>query len=138
MLVYNHCFKCERNLEDMHDRFSICFICRKCFCINCYKPHNHNNIDKNYESLFDIIKQKSETLHKPMLIDWTVCNLVDIYENSLIERMTVRQTTRLRSDFSSFHRRLINIKERFNYLFIEMVLRKKFCFDICELILSFI
>ena len=138
MVTYNECFKCEEKFEDKFDKVMTCYICRKSFCINCYKSHNHNNVEANYETLFNIVKEKSETLHKPILIDWATCDLIDIYENSIIEKMTIRLTCRVRCDFKTFHRQLINIKERFNYLSIEMILRKKFCFDIYELILSFI
>ena len=133
-----NCFRCNINFEDKYDKYSICYVCRKSFCIICYEKHNHKNIDSDYEMLYEIIKTKSHTLYKPIIIYDFEYGCRDIYENALLERKTIREATRFRSDFVSFHRQLMNIKERHNYLFVEMIISKKFCLDIYELILSFL
>ena len=137
MLLYINCFKCEIQFEDRYDKYSICYVCRKAFCVECYGKHEHNNVEKNYEILFNIIKDKTNALYKPLTkYDWN--NLIEIEQDSIRELMMTRIIIRQKYDFMSFHRQLFNIKERFNYLFIEMILSKKFCFEIYELILSFI
>ena len=133
-----NCFKCEKNIEYKFDMFSICYVCRKIYCVTCYAKHKHNNIESDYEILYEIVKTKSHTLYTPIIIYDFEYGCRDIYENALLERETIRHTTRFRSSFETFHGQLLNIRKRFNYLLIEMIIRKKFCFDIYELILSFI
>ena len=132
-----NCFKCCIKFEDKYDKYSICFICRKSFCIECYEKHKHNNVESQFETLQDIIKEKTNTLYKPLSkYNWNEC--LEIYQDSIRERMTIICICRQRYDFIGFHRQLVNIKERFNYLFIEMIFKKLFCCDICNHILSFI
>ena len=132
-----NCFKCCIKFEDVYEMFIICFICRKYFCIKCYGNHKHNNIESNYEHLYNIIKDKNDTLYKPLPIcDWNTSFEVD-YAIAM-ERMMNRYITHHRCDFITFCRQHTNMKERFNYLFIEMIFKKLFCFDIFEHILSFI
>ena len=67
----NICFKCCIKFEDAYEMFIICFICRKYFCIKCYGNHKHNNVESYYEDLYNIIKDKNDTLYKPLPIcDW--------------------------------------------------------------------
>ena len=61
-----NCFKCRIKFEDVYEMFIICFICRKYLCIKCYGNHKHNNIKSNYEDLYDIVKDKTNTLYKPV------------------------------------------------------------------------
>ena len=132
-----NCFRCCIKFEDAYEMFIICFICRKYFCIKCYGNHKHNNVESYYEDLYNIIKDKNDTLYKPLPI--YDCNTSSEVEHAIaMERMMNRYIVRQRCDFLSFYRQLVNIKERFNYLFIEMMLNKIFCFDIFEHILSFI
>ena len=131
------CFKCRIKLEDVYEMFIICFICRKYFCIKCYGNHKHNNIESNYEHLYNIIKDKNDTLYKPLPIcDWNTS--FEVVYAIAMERLMNRYMIRLRCDFISFQRQLISMKERFNYLFIKMLFIKLFCCDIYEHILSFI
>ena len=132
-----NCFKCCIKFEDVYEIFIICFICRKYFCIKCYGNHNHINVESYYEDLYNIIKDKNDTLYKPLHIcDWNTSFEVD--HAIAMERMMNRYIVRQRCDFISFYRQLGNIKERFNYLFIEMIFKKLFCCDISNHILSFI
>ena len=55
-----------------------------------------------------------------------------------MERMINRYITHHRCDFITFYRQNTNMKEIFNYLFIEMLLNKIFSFDIYNQILSFV
>ena len=65
----NICFKCYINFEDVYDMFLFCYVCRKYFCIACH--HKHNNIESYYEDLYNIFKDKNDTLYKPLPIcDW--------------------------------------------------------------------
>ena len=85
----------------------------------------------------NIIKDKNDTLYKPLPIcEWNTSGEVD--HAIFMEGMMNRHMIRLRCDFISFQRQLIKMKERFNYLFIEMLFIKLFCCDIYEHILSFI
>ena len=132
-----NCFKCNINLEDKYDKFSICFICRKSFCVECYGNHKHNNVESHFETLQNMIKDKTNTLYKPLNhYNWNNC--LEIYQDAFMQRITTICICRQRCDFIGFHRQLINIKERFNYLFIEMIFKKLFCCDISNHILSFI
>ena len=132
-----NCFKCCINFEDKYDKFSICFICRKSFCVECYGNHKHNNVESHFETLQNMIKDKTNTLYKPLNhYNWNNC--LEIYQDAFMQRITTICICRQRCDFIGFHRQLINIKERFNYLFIEMIFRKLFCCDISNHILSFI
>ena len=132
-----NCFKCCINFEDKYDKFSICFICRKSFCVECYGNHKHNNVESYYEDLYNIIKDKNDTLYKPLPIcDWNTSSEVD--HAIAMERMMNRYITHHRCDFISFYRQLVNIKERSKYSFIEMIFKKLFCRDVYNHILSFI
>ena len=103
----------------------------------CYHKHHHNNTEALYENLFSIIMEKNNTLYKPLPIcDWNTSYEVD-YAIAM-ERMMNRYIVRQRCDFIGFYRQLVNIKERFNYSFIEMIFKKLFCRDVCNHILSFI
>ena len=133
----NICFKCYINFEEVYDMFLLCYVCRKYFCIACYHKHHHNNTETQYENLFNIIMEKNNTLYKPLPIcDWNTSSEVD--HAIAMERMMNRYIVRQRCDFISFYRQLGNIKERFNYSFIEMIFKKLFCHDIIELILRFV
>ena len=115
------CFKCGIYFEDIYDMVTICYVCRKYLCMACHNKHNHNNIETKCENLVDIIKEKNEALYKPIPIcDWNTS--FDIENAIMMNRSKVRQ----RCDFTYFHRQLINMKERFNYLFIEMIFKKYF------------
>ena len=132
-----NCFKCCIKFEDVYEMFIICFICRKYFCIKCYGNHKHNNIKLNYEDLYNIIKDKNDTLYKPLPI--YDCNTSSEIDRAIaMERMMNRYIVRHRCDFISFYRQLVNIKERFNYSFIDMIFKKLFCCDVYNHILSFI
>ena len=73
-----NCFKCCIKFEDKYDKYTICFICRKSFCIECYGKHKHNNVESNYEDLYNIIKDKNDALYKPLPIcDWNTSFEVD-------------------------------------------------------------
>ena len=123
--------------EDVYEMFIICIICRTYFCIKWYGSHKHNNIESYYEDLYNIIKDKNDALYKPLPIcDWNTSFEVD-YAIAM-ERMMNHYITHHRYDFITFYRQHTNMKERFNYLFIEMILNKIFCFDIYNHILSFI
>ena len=136
-MLQNICFKCYINFEDVYDMFLLCYVCRKYFCIACYHKHHHNNTETLYENLFSIIMEKNNTLYKPLPI--YDCNTSYEVDYAIaMERMMNRYITRHRCDFITFCRQHTNMKERFNYLFIEMILNKIFCFDICSHILSFI
>ena len=132
-----NCFKCCVKFEDVYEMFIICFICRKYFCIKCYGNHNHNNVESFYEYPYNVIKDKNDALYKPL----PICNWNTSFEVDYaipMERMMNRYITRHRCDFITFCRQHTNMKERFNYLFIEMILNKIFCFDVYNHILSFI
>ena len=132
-----NCFKCCIKFEDVYEMFIICFICRKYFCIKCYGNHKHNNVESYYEDLYNIIKDKNDTLYKPLPI--YDCNTSSEIDHAIyMERMMKRYIVRQRCDFISFYRQLVNIKERFNYSFIEMIFKKLFCRDVYNHILSFI
>ena len=132
----NICFKCCIKFEDVYEMFIICFICRKYFCIKCYGSHKHNNIESYYEDLYNIIKDKNDTLYKPLPIcDWNTSIEVDYV--IAMERMMNRYITHHRCEFITFCRQHKNMKEQFNYFFIEMILNNIFCFDIYNHILSF-
>ena len=132
-----NCFKCCIKFEDVYEMFIICFICRKYFCIKCYGNHKHNNIKSNYEDLYNVIKDKNDTLYKPLPIcDWNTS--IDVDQAIAMERMMNRYISRRRCDFITFYRQQTNMKERFNYLFIEMMLEKLFCSDITNHIMRFI
>ena len=132
-----NCFKCSITFEDVYEMFIICSICRKYFCVKCYGNHKHNNIESCYEDLYNVIKDKNDALYKPLPIcDWNTSFEVD-YAIAM-ERMINHYITHHRCDFITFYRQHTNMKERFNYLFIEMILNKIFCFDIYNHILSFI
>ena len=132
-----NCFKCCIKFEDKYDKCTICYVCRKTFCIECYGNHKHNNIKSNYEDLYNVIKDKNDALYKPLPIcDWNTSFEVD-YAITM-KRMMNHYITHHRCDFITFYRQHTNMKERFNYLFIEMILNKIFCFDIYNQILSFI
>ena len=116
--------------------FIICFICRKYFCIKCYGNHKHNNVESYYEDLYDIIKDKNDTLYKPIPV--YECNTSYEVDHAIaMERMMNHYITRHRCDFITFYRQQTNLKERFNYLFIEMILNKIFCCDVSNHILIF-
>ena len=137
MLQNNCCFVCNVKIEDIYDKFSICFICRKSFCVECYGNHKHNNVESHFETLQNMIKDKTNTLYKPLNhYNWNNC--LEIYQDAFMQRITTICICRQRCDFIGFHRQLINIKERFNYLFIEMIFRKLFCCDVYNQIMSFI
>ena len=132
-----NCFKCNINFEDKYDKYTICFICRKSFCVECYGNHKHNNVESHFETLQNMIKDKTNTLYKPLNhYNWNNC--LEIYQDAFMQRITTICICRQRCDFIGFHRQLINIKERFNYSFIEMIFKKLFCRDVCNHILSFI
>ena len=83
------------------------------------------------------MKDKNDTLYKPLPI--YDCNTSSEVDHAIaMERMMNRYITHHRCDFISFYRQLVNIKERFNYLFIEMIFKKLFCRDVYNHILSFI
>ena len=110
---------------------------KACLLSNISEGLAHNNIKSNYEDLYDIVKDKNNTLYKPLPIrDWNTSFEVD-YAIAM-ERMMNHYITRHRCDFITFYRQHTNMKERFNYLFIEMILNKIFCFDIYNQIMSFI
>ena len=133
----NICFKCCIKFEDAYEMFIICFICRTYFCIKCYGNHKHNNIESYYEDLYNIIKDKNDTLYKPLPI--YECNTSSEIDHAIaMERMMNRYIVRQRCGFISFYRQLVNIKERFNYSFIEKIFKKLFCRDVYNHILSFI
>ena len=95
------CFKCCIKFEDVYEMFIICFICRKYFCIKCYGNQKHNNIESNYEDLYNVIKDKNDALYKPLPIcDWNTSFEVD-YAIAM-ERMMNRYITRHRCDFITF------------------------------------
>ena len=50
-----NCFKCRIKFEDKYDKYTICYACRKTFCIECYGNHKHNNVESCFEKLQDII-----------------------------------------------------------------------------------
>ena len=132
-----NCFKCSIKFEDVYQMFIICSICRKYFCIKCYGKHKHNNIESNYEDLYNVIKDKNDALYKPLPI--CDCNTSFEVDYAIaMERMMISYITHHRCDFITFYRQHTNMKERFNYLFIEMILNKIFCFDVYNHILSFI
>ena len=132
-----NCFKCCIKFEEVYEMFIICFICRKYFCIKCYGSHTHNNIESCYEDLYNVIKDKNDTLYKPLPIcDWNTSFEVD-YAIAM-ERMMNSYITHHRCDFITFYQQHTNMKERFNYLFIEMMLEKLFCYDITDHIMRFI
>ena len=105
-------FNCETKFEDIYDKYTICFICRKSFCIECYGNHKHNNVEADFEDLLKIIKEKSNTLYTPL----KEYNCLEIYQDAIIGRITTICICRQQCDFINFHRQLINIKERFTYL----------------------
>ena len=79
----------------------------------------------------------NDTRYKPLPIcDWNTSFEVD-YAIAM-ERMMNHYITRHRCDFITFCRQHTNMKERFNYLFIEMMLEKLFCSDITNHIMRFI
>ena len=130
-------FNCETNFEDIYDKYTICFICRTSFCIECYGNHKHNNVETDFEDLLKVIKEKSNTLYTPLKeYNWNNC--LEIYQDAIIGRITTRCICRQRCDFINFHRQLINIKEGFTYLFIKMIFKKMLCFNISKSLLSFI
>ena len=132
-----NCFKCCIKFEDVYEMFIICFICRKYFCIKCYGNHKHNNVESHFETLQNMIKDKTNTLYKPLNhYNWKNC--LEIYQDAFMQRITTICICRQRCDFIGFYRQLVNIKERFNYLFIEMIFKKLFCRDVYNHILSFI
>ena len=132
-----NCFKCNIKFENVYEMFIICFICRKYFCIKCYGNHKHNNLKSNYEDLYNVIKDKNDALYKPLPIcAWNTSFEVDYAIAK--ERMMNRYIVRQRCDFITFYRQQTNMKERFDYLFIEMILNKIFCFDIYNQLLSFV
>ena len=64
-------FKCCITFEDVHEMFTICYVCRKYLCMTCHNKHTHNNIETHCENLVDIIKEKNDALYKPIPIcDW--------------------------------------------------------------------
>ena len=130
------CFKCCIKSEDVYEMFIICFICRKYFCVKCYGNHKHNNIKSNYEDLYDIVKDKNDTLYKLLPI-FDLNTSFEVDYAIAMERLMNHYITRHRCDFISFQQQPINMKERFNYLFIESILNKILCFDIYNHILSF-
>ena len=88
-----NCFKCCIKFEDVYEMFIICFICRKYFCIKCYGNHKHNNVESYYEDLYNIIKDKNDTLYKPLPIcDWNTSFEVDYV--IAMERMMNHYITR--------------------------------------------
>ena len=104
---------------------------------NYYGKHEHNNVGSYYEDLYNIIKDKNDALYKPLPIcDWNTS--FEVNYDIAMERMINHYITHHRCDFITFCRQHTNMKERFNYLFIEMILNKIFCFDMYEHILSFI
>ena len=113
------------------------FFCRKSFCVECYGNHKHNNDVLDFEDLLKVTKEKSNTLYTPLKeYNWNNC--LEIYQDVIMERITTIPICRQRSDFISCQKQMVNIKKRFKYLFIEKVLKKLFCRDITEHILSFI
>ena len=112
-----------QNFEDNCDKHTICFFCRKSFCVECYGNHNHNNVESDFEDLLKVIKETSNTLYTP-LKEYYRNNCLEIYQDAIVERITTITICRQRSDFISCQKQIINIKERFKYLFIEMVLKK--------------
>ena len=83
-----------------------------------------------------LLKIKNDTLYKPLpTCDWNTSYEVD-YAIAM-ERMMNRYITHHRCDFITFYRQHTNMKERFNYLFIEMIFEKIFCCDASKHILSF-
>ena len=121
----SNCFKSDLTFEDIYDKYTISFICRKSFCIECYGNHNHNNVDSDFEDLLKVIKEKSNTLYTP-LNEYSWNNCLETCQDAIMERIITISICRQRSNFISFHKQMVNIKERFKYLFIEMVLKKYF------------
>ena len=112
-----NCFKCCIKFEDVYEMFIIRFICRKYFCFECYGSHKHNNIESCYEDLYNIIKDKNDTLYKPLPIcDWNTS--FEVEYAIAMERMMNHYITRHRYDFITFYRQHTNMKERFKYLLI--------------------
>ena len=131
------CFKCCIKFEDVYEMFIICFIYKRYFCITCYHKHHHNNTESHYENLFNIIIEKNNTLYKPL----PICDLNTSFEVDYaiaMERMMNHYITHHRCDFITFYRQHTNMKERFNYLFIEMMLEKLFCSDMTNHIMRYI
>ena len=100
---------CFKIFEDKYDKYTICYVCRKTFCIKCYGNHKHNNVESYFEKLQDIIKEKTNTLYKPLRpYNWNEC--LEIYQDSIRDRITTICICRQRGDFISFNRQLMNIK----------------------------
>ena len=132
-----NCFKCCIKFEDVYEMFIIWYICGKHFCVKCYGNHKPNNVESNYEDLYNIIKDKNDALYKPLPIcDWNTS--FEVEYAIAMERMMNRYITHHRCDLITFYRQNTNMKERFNYLFIEMMLEKLFCSDITNHIMRFI
>ena len=112
-----------QNFEDNCDKHTICFFCRKSFCVECYGNHKHNNDVLDFEDLLKVTKEKLNTLYTP-LKEYYRNNCLEIYQDAIVERITTITICRQRSDFISCQKQMVNIKERFKYLFIEMVLKK--------------
>ena len=54
------------------------FYLQKIFCVKCYGSHKHNNVESNYEHVYNIIKDKNDALYKPVPIcDWNTSFEVD-------------------------------------------------------------
>ena len=137
MLVLNHCFKCYTTFDDQCISFSICFVCRKCFCKDCYSKHKHTNVDTKFETLYDIIKEKIDALYTPLRpYNWNNC--LEIERDARMERITMLSICHQRTDFNSFQYKMYNAKERFHYFLCKMLLKQKFIYDVLEHIMTFI
>ena len=135
MLIVSHCYKCGVKFEDNYACFSICYVCRKSFCRTC--THKHKLVEKDTE-LHDIIKEKTNFVYTPLkTYNWG--NLTEIELDTRMQRLSFMNVLHQKTDFNSFNSKICNAKERFIYVLIRMILRKRIMTnDVLEHAMSFL
>ena len=112
-----------QNFEDNCDKHTICFFCRKSFCVECYGNHKHNNDVLDFEDLLKVTKEKLNTLYTPLKeYNWNNC--LEIYQDAIMERITTIPICRQRSDFISCHKQMVNIKNVLSICLLKWFLKK--------------
>ena len=143
------CKECQKTYNDSVLDFSICYVCEYIFCDKCF--HAHCITVYVDETLKQLIKDKGkyakesflkpfncDSLGYPINFDYTTIDLAQVEATrTMIKPYRIIDSTGI-FDYKYFAHDIIKMKIKFLYQLYRLLLKKKFCYDITEHVLSFI
>ena len=148
MLLYMtdfSCFICKRSTDNEFIDMHACYVCRHMICIDCKHEHELFTDDKSLKHIVES-KQKLFVLSCDIISNFDNKNTIEYMIENRIGYNQLHTNKKSyfitgwneRASYDKFIKGLVNIKERFLYEIILMILQERLCNDIVESICRYL